>query len=100
MIRMMSGVRLLDRVLTAVPSDRVGALVKIEDMIIQSHLQWYGHVMRGEINSQIGEVMEAEITGKRKKGGARQSWEACIKRDLERYGLRKVDAYSQKKWQE
>ena len=42
--------------------------MKIEDMIIQSHLQWYGHVMRGDITWQIREVMEVEITGKRKKG--------------------------------
>ena len=37
MIRMMCGVRLVDRVLTDVFWDRVGVVVKIEDMIIQSH---------------------------------------------------------------
>ena len=100
MIRMMSGVGLLDRVSTDVLSDKVGALVKIGDMKIQSHLQSYGHVMHGEINSQIGEVMDVEITGKIKKGGPRKSWEACIKKDLEQYGLRKKDAYNRKKWQE
>ena len=40
----MCGVRLVDRVLTDVLCDRVG------------------------VNFQIGEVMEVEITGKRKKG--------------------------------
>ena len=38
--------------------------MKIEDLIIQSRLRWYGHVMRGDTNSQIREVMEVEITGK------------------------------------
>ena len=38
MIRMMCG-------------DRVGVVVKIEDMIFQSCLQWYGHIMHGDINS-------------------------------------------------
>ena len=51
MIRMMCGVRLVDRVSTDVLRDRVGVAVKIEDMIIQSRLSWYGHVMRGDINS-------------------------------------------------
>ena len=51
MIRMMHGVRLVDRVSTDVLQDRVGVVVKIEDMIIQSCLQWYGHVMCGDINS-------------------------------------------------
>ena len=73
MIRMMCGVRLVDRVSTDFICDRVGVVVKIEDMIIQSHLQWYGHVMHGDINSQIHEVMEVEITGKNKKGRPREN---------------------------
>ena len=71
MIRTMCGVRLLDRVSTDVLRDRVGVVVKIEDMISQSRLRWYGHVMRGDINSQKREVVEVEITGKKKKGRPR-----------------------------
>ena len=100
MIRMMCGVRLAARMSTDVLLDRVGVVVKIEDMIIQSPLQWYGHVMRGDINSQTREVMEVEITGKRKKVRPRKSWEECVKKDLERYGLRRQDAYDRKTWQE
>ena len=92
MIRMMCGVRLVDRGST-VFRDRVGVVVKIEDLIIQSRLRWHGHVIRGDINSQIREVIEVEITGKRKKGRPRKSWEECVKKDLERYGLRREDAY-------
>ena len=36
MIRMMCGVRLVDRVLTDALRDRVGVVVKIEDIIIQA----------------------------------------------------------------
>ena len=68
MIRMMCEVRLVDRVLTDVLCERVGVAVKIEDMIIQSHLRWYRHAICEDIDSQICEVMEVEITGKRKKG--------------------------------
>ena len=39
---------------------------KIEDMIIQSRLWGFGHVMRGDVNTQIREVMELGITEKRK----------------------------------
>ena len=69
MIRMMCVVRLVDRMLTDVLRDRVGVVVKIEDLIIQSY------AMHGDINSQIREVMDVEITGKRKKGRPRKSWE-------------------------
>ena len=79
----MCGVILVDMVLTDVLRNRVGVVVKIEDMIIQSRLRWYGHVMHGDINSQIREVMEAQITGNRKKGRPRKSWKGCIKKDLE-----------------
>ena len=67
MIRMICQMRLIDRVSTDVLRDRVGVEVKIEDMIIQSRLRWYGHLMRGDINSQIRKVTEVETNGKRKK---------------------------------
>ena len=105
MIRMMCGVRLVDMVSTYVLRDRVGVFVNIEHMIIQSRLGWYGHVIRRDINFQIREVMELEITGKRKKvdqGNRRKSAEdlETINKDLERYGLRREDAYNQEKWRE
>ena len=83
MIRMMCGVRLVDRVSTDVLRNRMGVVVKVEDMIIQSHLRWYGHVIRRDINSQIREVLELEMIGKRKNGRLRTSWEECVKKDLE-----------------
>ena len=97
MVRMMCGVRMVDRVSTDVLRDRVGVFVKIEDMIIQSRLRWYGYFMRGDINSQIRDVMEVKTTGKRKKGQSRKSWKECVRKDLERYGLRREDAYNRKK---
>ena len=45
MIRMMCGVRLVDRVSTEVLRDRVGVVVKIEDMITQSRQGWYDHAI-------------------------------------------------------
>ena len=53
--------------------------------------------MRGDINSQISDVKNVEITEKRKKGRPRKSWEECVKKDLERYDLRREDAYNRKK---
>ena len=66
MIRMMCGARLVDRLLTDVLQDRVGFVVKIEDMI--------SHVMHEDIDSQILQVMEVEITAKRKKVRPRSLW--------------------------
>ena len=50
--RLMCGVRLIEQVSTDLLCDRVGVVVKIEGMTIQSHLWWYGHAMHGNISSQ------------------------------------------------
>ena len=65
MIRMMCVERPVDRVSTDVLRDNVDVAVKIEDMIIQSRLRWYGHAMRGNINFQIRKVMEVLIKGRK-----------------------------------
>ena len=77
--------RLVDRVSTDFLRGKVG-VVKIEDMIIQSHLWCYSHAIHQGIKSQIHEATEPEINGKKKRGRPRKSWEQCVKKDLERYG--------------
>ena len=56
MIRMVCGVRLVDRVSTDVLRDRVGVVATIEDFIIQRRLRWYGHVIRRDISCEVMEV--------------------------------------------
>ena len=51
MIRMMCGLKLVDRALTDGLHGRVGVVMKIEDMLIQSRLWWYDNVMHRDINS-------------------------------------------------
>ena len=55
--------------------------------------------MREDMNSQIREVMEVQITGKRKVG-SRKSWKEYVKKDLEYHALRREDVYHRKKWRE
>ena len=52
------------------------------------HGGWHPNAHCGDINSQIREVVEAEITGKRKKGGPRKSWEEVLKKDLEQLEIK------------
>ena len=62
----------------------IGWVVKIEDLIIQRPLRWYGNAMREDINSTIRYVYGIKITGERKKGRPRKLWEEYIKKDLKR----------------
>ena len=52
-----------DRVLIDILRDKKGVVVKIEDRVIKSCLQWYGHVIHWDIKFQLCEVTEVEITG-------------------------------------
>ena len=98
---MWGGRRLVNRVSTNFLQNRVGVVVKIKDMIIQSRLRFYGHVICRYINySQIREVVQFEITEKRKTGPPRKSWEESVKKDLERYGLKREDTYNREKLRE
>ena len=98
---MWGGRRLVNRVSTNFLQNRVGVVVKIKDMIIQSRLWFYGHVICRYINySQIREVVQFEITEKRKTGPPRKSWEESVKKDLERYGLKREDTYNREKLRE
>ena len=74
--------------------------MKIEAMIMQSYLRCSGYVTHQDISSQICEIVELEITRKRKKSLPRKKQEQCIKKDLEQYNLRREDAYDQEKWQD
>ena len=87
MISMVCGVIQVERMSTDVLRYRVGVAVTIK-VIIKSHLRWYGHIIRQDINSQICEVNELEITRKIKKDRPRKLWDEFVKKDLERYGLR------------
>ena len=68
-IKMMCGVRLVERVLTDVLHDRTGCCCEDRgyDSSKPSRV-----VMHGDIHSQIREGMEVEITGKKKKEGSRE----------------------------
>ena len=88
--------RLVDRVSTVVLQVRMGVAVKIKDMIIQSCMWWQGHAICWDITSQIDEVMEYEITEKRKVSPSKW-WEECENKYLEQDGLRTWCIQSQEK---
>ena len=96
MIRMMCGVRLVDRVLTNVLWDRVDVVSKINDMIIQSYLWWCDHVIHRDISSQICGAAEVEITGKK---GRRVGQGNCGHKESQRVQIvRREDAYDEEIW--
>ena len=62
--------------------------MKMEDMIIQSRLPWYG---MPSVETSTPKCVRLWSLKLGKKGRPRKSWEECVKKDLERYDLRKED---------
>ena len=72
LIKAMCRVKLVDQVSSDALKERVGAAVKIDDTLVHSHLQWYGHVNHQHTNSNISEYVELEIEGMMGKGCSRK----------------------------
>ena len=69
----MCGVSLIDRVSSSVLREKVGVDVKMEDILVHGRLQWYGHVIRQDTNSQVREIMELEVDAKKPKRSSKES---------------------------
>ena len=69
----MCRVSLIDRVSSSVLREKVGVDVKMEDTLVHGRLQWYGHVIRRDTNSQIREIMELEVDAKKPKMSSKES---------------------------
>ena len=75
LIRVICGVRLVDRISSAVTRERVDVFVQVKDIGEHRSLRWYGYLIYPDTDSQILEVMELEIGEKRKEGPPEKSWE-------------------------
>ena len=89
MIRTICGVKLVDRVSSDILKERLGVVVKKEDILAHSCLC---HTISRDTDLQILEVVEVEIEGLREKGCLRKSWEECMKHGLVRFALKQEDA--------
>ena len=88
-IRATRGSKLFDRVSSDVLRERVGVVVKIEDILVDSCLQWCGHVIHGDTSRKY---VELEMVGKRKNKCPSKLWEECLKNDMARFGLKQEDS--------
>lgn len=58
----------------------------IEDYIERRQLGWWGHLIRMEEDTQTRKVWETKMTGKRKKGRPKQTWDDVVKKILKKKG--------------
>ena len=71
-------------------------LVDIASELSSRRLRWYGHVMRS--SDCIHTVRNLVVPGERTRGRPKKTWYECVKGDIRRRGLEKVDPLDRISW--
>ena len=96
MLRMMSGVTLMDKV----RSEKLRSKLQVEclDRVIEvQRLRWLGHILRRPIGTMTRDVLELK-GDKYDRGRPKLRWEEIVYRDMKRKNLAKSDANDRNKW--
>lgn len=75
---------------------RRAGLVKITEVIRESRLRWYGHVLRKDDEEVVKRAWEEPVRGRRSRGRQRIRWRDKVKEDMERRGLVEDDAFDRR----
>ena len=59
--------------------------------VTEKRLKWYGHVKRRDEGHVIRRMLDARVTGKRRRGRQKTRWKDSCKRDVESVGLKMKD---------
>ena len=70
--------------------DMLGLKETISRLATANGVRWYGHVLRRDDNSVLRVALNLEVSGKRKRGRLKKTWE--------KIDLKKEDALRQDKW--
>ena len=70
--------------------DMLGLKETIGRLATANGVRWYGHVLRRDDNSVLRVALNLEVSGKRKRGRLKKTWE--------KIDLKKEDALRQDKW--
>jgi len=97
MVRLICGIKLQDRV----PSKRLRERLRLDDIISvlqQNRLQWYGHVLRKEVNDWMKKCMEYEADGARPRGRPKKSWSEIVGKDFQARRFNREDTMDPNRW--
>ena len=82
-----------------VSSATLCAKLGIEDIDVAlrtRRLRWYGHVSRA--SSCINTIRNFTIPARKRAGGQRKTWAACVKNDIKMCNLASVDTQDRDAW--
>ena len=95
MVRWICGVKPQDNSSYEQLLSRLG-LEDIASELSNRRLRWYGHVMRS--SDCIHTVRDLVVPGEKTRGRPKKTWYECVKGDIRRRGLEKVDPLDRVSW--
>ncbi|XP_064100898.1 uncharacterized protein LOC135211522 [Macrobrachium nipponense] len=97
MLRWIMGISLLER-LKNDEIRRGAGEVKITEVIRESRLRWYGHVLRMDDKEEVKRAWEEPVRGRRSRGRQIIKGQDKVKEDMKRRGLIEDDAFDGRQW--
>ena len=98
MVRMMCGVRLVDRLPSEELRRGLGIQFDIIECLDTSILRWFGHVFRRKDTHPIKVAHSFRVTGKIPPGRPKKTWDNAVRELLTARRLSEVDALDRVSW--
>ena len=100
MVRVMCGVKLMDRKKTEDLMQMLGLEETIDQLAKANSVRWYGHVLRMDDDHVLRRALDFEVGGSRRRGRPKKTWRKQVEEESRRVGLKKEDALNRVRWRE
>ncbi|XP_006813953.1 uncharacterized protein LOC102807557, partial [Saccoglossus kowalevskii] len=100
MVRVMCGVKLMDRKITEDLMQMLGLKEAVDRLAKANGIRWYGHVLRREDGHVLRRALDLEVSGPRKRGRPKKTWKMQVEEESGKVGMRMRDALNRAKWRE
>ncbi|ROL54701.1 RNA-directed DNA polymerase from mobile element jockey [Anabarilius grahami] len=97
MLQWSLGIKRWDRIMNKDLRKRLG-VAPIKEKMLESHLRWYGHVVRSAEDSVAKTATRIDPVGHRPRGRPKKRWMDRIKEDLKIVNASPGDALDRPKW--
>ena len=100
MVRAMCGQKVVDRTTTEEQMHMLGLKETVDRLATANGVRWYGHVLMRDDDSVLRVALDPEVSGKRKRGRPKKTWNKQVEEEAEKIGLKKEDVLRRDKWRD
>ena len=97
MARAMCGQKVVNRKITKEQMDMLGLKETIDRLATTNGVRWIGHVLRRNDHIVLRAALNFKVSGKRKRGGPKETWKKQVEEETEKIALNKQDILNRAK---